>query len=149
MHEIGHAVPAFFLSKQVVVLRVGKKGGRVVNLGRRFKLELSWANGREGCTQYSVKETKVLARLLILSGGPLLTFAITCLSGYFLFCKYPSAVWVEVVLVSWFCTNLIAFLRSIIPMRLRPTDAFPMGPRSDGLQIYYILRGKREDCESP
>jgi hypothetical protein len=44
-------------------------------------------------------------------------------------------IWIEVLLVSWFCTNALVFIRSVIPLRLKPTNSFPEGPPSDGLEL--------------
>ena len=147
IHELGHAMPALILTKKQVSLRVGKAGGRAGNLGRRLEIVISCKNGQEGCTQYSLEKTKVFSRLIILSGGPLITSLNSFFSGYLLFNKQPWHLWIELLLVIWFCANTLALLRSVIPMRLRPTETFPEGPKSDGLQILCLLRGKKDDCE--
>jgi len=51
------------------------------------------------------------------------------------FLGHHHPIWIEVILVSWFCTNALVFIRSVIPLRLKPTKSFPEGPPSDGLEL--------------
>lgn len=142
LHELGHAFFAIWFTSGDVEVRVGKGRGKEFQLGDRLLVELSFGNGWQGYTRFSHDEITLLSRLLILLGGPIVTFMITSLTGFILFTQVLS-VWLEVPLISWFCCNALAFFRAIIPMRLKPTDLFPEGPPSDGLQIVYLVLGKK------
>jgi len=142
LHEMGHAFFAIGFTSGEVVVRVGKGRGRKFQIGSRLLVELSFGNGWQGHTRFSHDEISWLSRLLILLGGPVATFMVTSLTGLILFTQVLS-VWLEVPLVSWFCCNALAFFRAIIPMRLKPTDLFPEGPPSDGLQIVNLVLRKK------
>ena len=142
LHELGHGLPALFLTRGKVKIRVGEGKGiffrRPYNLGERFSFEISFKNTRVGYTQF--EEQKKGSQLIILLGGPLVTFFLTWQAGDLLFSRNLSN-WAEVLLVSWFCGNFLAFLRSVIPTYLKPTQSFPQGAPSDGMQIITLLFG--------
>lgn len=147
LHELGHALPAILFSAGPVALRVGKPHGSGLAICKCLKIEFSLRRGNEGCTMYTLEHGKNWQKLLILTGGPFVSILSCLMSGYLLFGNQATHLWVEVALVSWFCANGLVLLRSVIPMRLRPTESFPDGPQSDGLQILYIITGKGERCE--
>ena len=143
LHELGHGLPALFLTRGKVKIRVGEGKGnffrRPYNLGERLSFEISLKNTRVGYTQF--EQPKKSSHLIILLGGPLVTFLLTWEAGYLLFAhNLPS--WVELLLVSWFCGNFLAFLRSVIPVHLKPTESFPQGAPSDGMQILTLIFGE-------
>ena len=51
-------------------------------------------------------------------------------------------IWMEVVAVSWLCAKPACLFKILLPMKLKPTDAFPEGPPSDGLQLIRLAKGK-------
>ena len=140
LHELGHAIFAIFLTNGKVVIRVGEEGPsfkfRNFFAGSRLSIEVSFKNTRVGYTQFD--KQKKWSQLLILLGGPVFTFCLTLQAGELLFLQIlPS--WQELPLVSWFCGNFLALLRSVVPISLKPTNSFPQGPPSDGLQILRLL----------
>jgi hypothetical protein len=142
IHELGHGLPAFFLTKGKVRIRVGEGKGfffrRPYQLGDRFSFKISFNKTQIGHTQF--EEPSKVYQLIILLGGPLVTFLLTLQAIDLLFAaKLPS--WAELLLISWFCGNFLALLRSVIPTRLKPSRSFPQGPPSDGLQIIHLLFG--------
>ena len=141
-HELGHGLPAFFLTRRKVKIKVGEGSvlfRRSYQLGACFIFEISLKNTRVGYTQF--EEQKKGSQLIILLGGPLVTFFLTLQAGDILFSRsLPS--WAELLLVSWFCGNFLALLRSVIPTYLKPSESFPLGAPSDGLQILSLLFGK-------
>ena len=147
LHELGHAFPAILFSTEQVSVRVGISKGTGLSFCKCLRVEFSLRRGHEGCTVYTIESSRTLQKLLILIGGPSASSFLCLLSGYLLFGTQISHVWMEVALVSWFCANGMVLLRSIIPMRLKPTELFPHGPQSDGLQIFYIITGHHEKCE--
>jgi hypothetical protein len=52
-------------------------------------------------------------------------------------------IWWRISSAAFLCANGIMFLRSAIPVTLRPTEQFPEGPPSDGLDLWQTLRGIR------
>jgi len=142
-HELGHSLVASFLTSGEVFLRVGRPGGKLFRLGKNLSIEFSLRNPQEGLTTFSVKGLVKYKLFLILLGGPFLTLLIVLHSGYLLFYQ-PLGLWVELPLISWFCCHSLTFFRAVIPMRLKPTETFPEGPPSDGLQIYIQCFDKKK-----
>ena len=143
-HELGHSLVACFLTSSEVSLRVGRPGGKFFRLGKNLSVEFSLRHGQEGLTTFSVKSLAKYKYFFILAGGPFSTLLFVLHSGYFLF--YQShGVWLELPLISWFCCHSLTFFRSVIPMRLKPTESFPNGPPSDGLQIYIQCFQKKKE----
>ena len=142
LHELGHGLPALLLTRGKVKIRVGDGKGiffrRTYNMGARLSYNINFKNTRVGYTQF--EQQKKGYQLIILLGGPLVTFLLTLQAGDLLFAgNLPS--WAELLLISWFCGNFLALLRSVIPTRLKPSRSFPQGPPSDGLQIIHLLFG--------
>ena len=140
LHELGHATVAYFSNGNEIRITVGEqgKGGglKPFKISERITCILYFRNARVGYTNF-IADSR-WHRLLILLGGPFITAVITLCTANFLFFKTHNH-WVEVVLISWFCGNFLTLVRSIIPMKLKPTQAFPQGSQSDGLQILKIL----------
>jgi len=144
IHELGHGVVALIFTSSEVTVRAGRTGGGTINLFRRLNCEFSLLGGQEGCTKYAVNQSAKFKHLLILAGGPLSSFCFVFHSGYLLF--YQSLdPWAEIPLISWFCCHSLTFLRSVIPMRLKPTVSYPDGPPSDGLQIFKLLFSQQKE----
>jgi hypothetical protein len=142
LHELGHALPALLLTRGKVKVRVGE-GKKFLffspyKLGKRFSIKISLKNPRVGYTQF--EQQKKGSQFIVLLGGPLFTFLLTWQAGDLLF-AHNLAGWAEVLLISWFCGNFLALLRSVIPTYLKPTGKFPRGAPSDGLQILTLLFG--------
>jgi len=143
MHELGHAIPALFLSNGKIVIRLGMNKNfrwkRTLDFGSRLAVILYFRNFRTGSTEFD-SQVKWYVRLAILLGGPLVSMFLSLLAGRSLF--FPTSElfpWMQVLWVSWFCCNFLTFLRSVIPIRLQPTQNDPLGAPSDGLQIYQVL----------
>ena len=145
-HELGHVLFAIFFSKGRILVRVGESkepSFRVaLKLGRRLYFLIGLRNPRSGVTIF--RQQNVIARSLIILGGPFLSFFVTVLTGYVLFSNSFSAS-IEVLLAVWFCLNLLSFLRSALPVMLKPTKSCPSGVPSDALQLVRLLsRGKQD-----
>ena len=126
LHELGHALPALLLTRGKVKVRVGE-GKKFLffspgKLGKRFSIKISLKNPRVGYTQF--EQQKKGSQFIVLLGGPLFTFLLTWQAGDLLFAR-NLAGWAEVLLISWFCGNFLALLRSLIPTYLKPTGKFP------------------------
>ena len=143
VHESGHFATAFLLTKSPLLLSVGKTGKNYLYEGKRVRFAFSFRNGQEGQTTYSTENVSPAARIIILSGGSLLSLGMSCLTGW-LTLSSAHPVWLEISGVSWFCANSIAFIRATLPMRLRPTAEFPDGPPTDGLQLFWLISGKEQ-----
>ena len=146
-HELGHSLVACFLTSDEVLLRVGRLGGKIFRLGKNLSVEFSLRHGQEGLTTFSAQGLAKYKVFFILAGGPFSTLLFVLHSGYLLF--YQShGLWVELPLISWFCCHSLTFFRSVIPMRLKPTESFPKGPPSDGLQIYILFFSKKKNSSN-
>jgi hypothetical protein len=140
VHELGHVFFAFFCSNGKILVRVGEcmePSFKVkLRLGRRLYFLIGLRNARSGVTTF--RQENIIARSLILLGGPFFSFFLTVLTGHVLFSNSFSAL-IEVPLAVWFCLNLLSFLRSALPVMLKPTKSCPSGVPSDGLQILRLL----------
>ena len=134
VHEVGHIIPALLFTKQDVFIRVGQNGskwnGKVGNILWEFNI----MNGNEGFSGYDKASLNKVSLFIVISGGLLSSFSMACVTGWQIFGNH-HAIWIEVFLVSWFCANALVFIRSVIPLRLKPTKSFPEGPPSDGLEL--------------
>ena len=143
VHESGHFGSAFLLTRSPLLLSVGKMNKKYLYEGRRVRFSFSFRNGQIGQTTFSTENVSTTGRMIILAGGPLLSLGMSWLTGW-LTLSSAHPVWLEILGVSWFCANSLAFIRSTLPMRLRPTEEFPEGPPSDGLQIFWLISGKEQ-----
>ena len=141
VHELGHFWNALILTKDSVILTVGKPDGNPMYEGKRVRIELSFDKSFSGNTSYSDEGLGLFSKILIISGGPFFSLGMSCLTGW-LTLSSVHPVWLEITGVSWFCVNSLTFIRAVLPMRLRPTEQFPDGPPSDGLQLLLLLSGK-------
>lgn len=142
LHEIGHLLPAFVLTSGPIKVIIGEStSGKVLKLGNRVKLFFSLDFSGQGSTEHNDCSLCLYYQCLILIGGPLFSILVTSITGIILL-RYSLPVWSEVCLAGFFCANLLVFLRSAIPMKLKPTKRYPEPPISDALQLLQILRNR-------
>ena len=142
VHEIGHLIPAVILTKKEVLIRVGQSGKSWQGKFRSVLLEISFINGREGFTGYDKGSLSKLGLIVVISGGIISSLMMSIISGWQIFGNQFTTL-AEVILVSWFCANSLVLIRSLLPVRLKPTATFPEGPPSDGLELKRIIFGKK------
>ena len=142
VHEIGHLIPAVILTKKEVLIRVGQSGKSWQGKFRSVLWEISFINGREGFTGYDKGSLSKLGLIIVISGGIISSLMMSIISGWQIFGNQFTTL-AEVILVSWFCANSLVFIRSLLPLRLKPTTTFPEGPPSDGLELKRIIFGKK------
>ena len=124
------------------MLRVGQSRNSWKKKTGRIYWKLSFLSGKEGFTGYEKENLSKLRLFIIIGLGPVASLLMSIISGWIIF-STTLPTWIEVILVSWFCANSLAFFRSILPFKLKPTQFFPEGPPSDGLELIRILRGKQ------
>ena len=150
LHEAGHAIFAYLSTTSPVLIRLGTKKScpeKCLKLGSRISIIFNMGDFRSGSTEFENQRGR-LVKILILLGGPLFSVFQVITSGFFLFFSDTKLTpWLEVAWVSWFCCNLQMFLRSVIPVHLRPTKDAPDGPLSDGLQIFQLLTNRKKNDE--
>ena len=142
IHELGHLIPAIFLTTEELMVRVGQSRKSWKGKTGRIYWDLSFFSGKEGFTGYKKENLSKLRLFIIISLGPVTSLLMSIISGWIIFSS-TLPTWIEVILVSWFCANSLAFFRSIFPFKLKPTQFFPEGPPSDGLELIRILSGKQ------
>ena len=142
VHEIGHLIPAVILTKKEVLIRVGQSGKSWQGKFRSVLWEISFINGREGFTGYDKGSLSKLGLIVVISGGIISSLMMSIISGWQIFGNQFTTL-SEVILVSWFCANSLVLIRSLLPVRLKPTATFPEGPPSDGLELKRIIFGKK------
>ncbi len=139
VHELGHLFPLYFLSDGLLLMRVGEDAIMSRKVGERVILEIgrrSLSTGHVSCDDENLGKGR---QLLVLLGGPTLTFALMMALSFCLVVFAPSKI-SEVILVGFLCANLLSFYKSILPLRMKPSRSFPEGPPSDGLQIINLLK---------
>lgn len=150
VHEIGHTIPALILTRKEVYIRVGESGSRWRGKFGNILWEFSLLKGREGFSGYDKNSLNKFSLIIIILGGIGSSLLMSCIIGWQIFSNQtkwkilsnePSII-LETLLVSWFCANSLVFLRSIIPVKLKPTSSFPEGPPSDGLELIRIFQSK-------
>lgn len=141
-HELGHTLFALIFTRQEVFLRVGDSGNSWHGNIRRISWEIALRKCGEGFTGYDKESLSKAKLLLVIAGGPLASFILTFSSGWLIF-NANLTTWKEIILVSWFSANALVFIRSTIPLKLKPTTMFPEGPPSDGLELTRILLKKK------
>ena len=141
LHELGHALPALVFTKGEVKVRVGdsfeKSLLRIGRLGCAFALRRSSI----GFTSYDRASLGKGALVIVILGGPLAS-GLACGLGSWAILLVTEQTWTRIVAAAFLCANGILFLRSAIPVTLKPTKQFPEGPPSDGLDLWRTLRGK-------
>ncbi len=141
VHEFGHLIPMYFFSSEPITFQIGEGKSCLFKIGSRVEFRLSMKGSSTGSVYVDDAKLSKRDQLFVLSGGPFLSFLIISILFFFLQ-RFSPMVWVEVTAVGFLCSNLLAFLTSIIPMHLKPTSHFPDGPPSDGLQILTLLKSK-------
>ena len=141
VHEFGHLIPMYFFSSEPITFQIGEGKFCLFKIGSRVEFRLSMKGSSTGSVYVDDEKLSKRDQLFVLSGGPFLSFLIISILFFFLQ-RFSPMVWVEVTAVGFLCSNLLAFLTSIIPMHLKPTSHFPDGPPSDGLQILTLLKSK-------
>jgi len=146
VHEGGHALFAYILSRGKVIIHIGEARKNRFSLrfkiGKRLFCSLSIRNPRSGVTVF--KQTHVLAQCLILIGGPLISFTLCFHAGFLLFSQnIPPSL--EAALAGWFCVNLLGLMRALLPAMLQPSKSFPHGVPSDGLQLLRLMSGGKSE----
>ena len=141
IHEFGHLVPIYLFSSEPITFQIGEGKSYPFKIGSRVEFRLSWKGSSTGIVHVDAEKLSKREQLFVLTGGPFLSLLIIFFLSFFLQ-RFSLMVWVEVTAVGFLCSNLLAFLTSVIPMRLKPTSLFPDGPPSDGLQIVTLLKSK-------
>lgn len=141
IHELGHFWTALILTKEPITLSVGRLGANPLYQSKRVCIEFSLRKSSCGNTSYCDEAIGLYSKILIILGGPSFSLGMSCLTGWLVLNTFLP-VWLEIAGVSWFCANSLAFIRASLPSRLRPTEQFPDGPPSDGLQLLWLLSGK-------
>ena len=139
-HEIGHALLAGILTKENVRIKIGASEKIFKFQLMSIKVEISLKKMIHGHTAYNGTNLSKMEILLILVSGPF--FSIIALAiGILTIYQTKLFIALDAVLVGWICSNLLCFLRNILPFHLQGSDQkHSKGVPSDGLQIYWLLR---------
>ena len=141
VHEFGHGFAAYLVTRNIPQIRIGPISGKRVWKSESLAIFISLIPSSEGLTSYDEQNLGRMAQATVLIMGPLFSLAMAIASANHVMIGIEET-WLEVVTVSWLCANLLAFLKSALPMRLKPTEAFPAGPPRDGLQLIRLAMGK-------
>ena len=141
VHELGHGLAAYLVTRKFPEIRIGPISGKRIWKSDSLEVFLSPVPSSEGLTLYDEASLGKLAQATVLIMGPLSSLAMAFFISRQIILGIEE-IWMEAVAVSWLCANLLAFLKSALPMKLKPTDAFPEGPPSDGLQLIRLAKGK-------
>ena len=142
LHELGHALPALLLTNSPVSIRVGDDSEKPFIDAGRMTLSLSLRTASIGFTSYDRNSLSVFRLVLVVLGGPVISLSACLLSTWFIV-HGPESLWIRLLVAAFLSAKGLVFLRSIIPVKLRPTNEFPEGPPSDGLDLIRILYNER------
>ena len=143
IHELGHTLPALALTEEEVELRIGESFTKPLASFGRLGFAWSFRSSFTGFTGYERERLSKMALSLVILGGPIasgLAFAL----GVWGTLSTTNPIWWRISTAAFLCANGIVFLRSAIPVTLRPTKQFPDGPPSDGLDLWRTLRGAND-----
>jgi hypothetical protein len=140
IHELGHALPALAFTKAEVEVRIGESFTKPLKVLGRFGFALSFRSSFTGFTGYPRQRLGKTVLSGIILGGPIAS-GVACGLGFLGTLSATDPIWWRISAAAFLCANGIVFLRSAIPVTLRPTEQFPDGPLSDGLDLWKTLRG--------
>ena len=142
IHELGHALPALSFTKAEVEVRIGESFAKPLMALGRFGFAWSFRSSFSGFTGYQRETLGKGALSGIILGGPIAS-GLACGLGGLGTLSASDPIW-RISAAAFLCANGIVFLRSAIPVTLRPTEQFPDGPPSDGLDLWKTLRGTND-----
>ena len=139
IHELGHALPALTFTKAEVEVRIGESFAKPLTNAGRLGFAWSFRSSFTGFTGYPRETLSKAALSGIILGGPIAS-GVACGFGVLGTLSTTDPIWWRISAAAFLCANGIVFLRSAIPVTLRPTEQFPDGPPSDGLDLWETLR---------
>ena len=142
IHELGHALPALALTKAEVEVRIGESFAKPLMIMGRLGFACSFRSSFTGFTEYHRLNLSKAALAGIILGGPIASCA-ACGFGVLGALSATDPIWMRISAAAFLCANGTMFLRSVVPVTLRPTEQFPDGPPNDGLDLWRTLRGTR------
>ena len=141
IHEMGHAIPAFICTKEIVEIQIGKP--REMELvdeiqqspqkTGRLRCAFSFRSSLQGFTGYDRESLSRKALLGVIAGGPFLSL-MACGIGAWLTMDVFEQFLGKLVATTFLCVNLIVLVRSILPVTLGNGDP------SDGLDFWRTWR---------
>jgi hypothetical protein len=140
IHEIGHLLPTYFFTQGLIEVSVGDGFFYQKKVGR-CTFNFSFKSPMTGYVSYQEQDLSRKKRILILLGGPLASFT-ALLTTFYVVNAFDLVQWMEVLCVGFLCANLLCFLRSILPLNLQASSAFPQGIPSDTLQVLQLAKKK-------
>lgn len=142
IHEMGHLIPALLFTQGPILINVGGEPYFKSKIGR-CEFNVSINSPLAGYVSFNDQELTLLKKVSILLAGPVLSLLIVFITPVIIF-RCALFTWIEVLLVGFFCSNLICFLRSILPLNLRDNKSFSKGVPSDSLQIINLLKSNSD-----
>ena len=139
IHELGHALPALAFTKAEVEVRIGESFAKPLTNAGRLGFAWSFRSSFTGFTGYQRSNLGKAPLSGIILGGPIAS-GLACGVGGLGTLSATDPIWWRISAAAFLCANGIVFLRSAIPVTLRPTEQFPDGPPSDGLDLWKTLR---------
>ena len=140
IHELGHALPALAFTKAEVEVRIGESFEKPLTNFGSLGFAWSFRSSFTGFTGYQRSNLGKAPLSVIILGGPIAS-GLACGVGVLGTLSTTDPIWWRISAAAFLCANGIVFLRSAIPVTLRPTEQFPDGPPSDGLDLWKTLRG--------
>ena len=137
IHEIGHLIPTLFFTHGPVSINVGERPF-YKNIIGRCEFHISFKSPLIGYVSFQEHRLCLTRKVSILLAGPILSL-LTVIIVPVIISECALFIWLEVLLAGFFCSNLLCFLRSVLPFYLRATEACPKGVPSDSLQIIKLL----------
>jgi hypothetical protein len=140
IHEIGHLLPTYFFTQGLIEVSVGDGFFYQKKVGR-CTFNFSFKSPMAGYVSYQKQDLSRKKRILILLGGPLAS-STALFTTFYVVNAFDLVQWIEVLCAGFLCANLLCFLRSILPLKLQASSAFPQGIPSDSLQVLQLAKEK-------
>ncbi len=142
LHELGHALAAWILTKQRVLLSVGSKISDNVFRFGRLEVSVGLSGYRYGCTQYDRSEEKTWVQVAVALMGPTASlFGLALGFAAITFVRLDSWWWIPGL--AFFVANFRILLVDLLPLEYRPRKGSDEVWLSDSLDVWRMIRGKR------
>lgn len=146
LHEIGHALPALWLTHEEITIFIGSYGEPAKSIRRRFGRltfycrynPLLWY---KGCCVVPDYEFSLNEEILFVLGGPLLSLLIT-IGSWELISLFEQAGIIRIGFGIIFFISLIITASTVIPNRTVRYTAQGYRVYNDGYQLFKLLQAK-------
>jgi Flp pilus assembly protein TadD len=150
-HELGHAIPAILLTRQVVTIYLGSYGDPNRSLHFKIGLLEVWFKynpfmWREGLCVPSAPDISFNNRIIYILGGPIVSVIFGALTCYFAFGFDVHAIF-KLIFIVFFCSTIFDLLVNLIPIDHAILLHDGTVTYNDGTQLKLLFRVRKYSAE--